>query len=143
MALAWGRGERMIGLPALPAREVIALVPSFGVSTADAYRWVDETRHAAGGQAWRKSGPQLADWDAIDRMAENDFDEPVFARHPALRALVDGLRAAGAGLAMLSGSGSTVIGAFPGMPNVMEAPGDGVRLVRTRTAAAVAPIRLG
>src|SRR6185437_3100726 len=36
-ALAWGRGDRMLTLPALPQRYVALVVPPFGISTAEAY----------------------------------------------------------------------------------------------------------
>ncbi len=138
MALAWGRGERMIGLPALPARDVVALIPSFGIATADAYRWWDEDSRPGPPEAWRKSVAQLADWDAIERLGENDFDGPVFARHPELGALSTHLGQAGATLAMLSGSGSTVIGVFPLGSRMSGAPlPPNIRFISTRTSATV------
>ena len=42
----------------------------------------------------------------------NDFEEPVFARHPELRALKEKLYAEGAVYAQMSGSGSAVFGLF-------------------------------
>ncbi|HEX6574173.1 MAG TPA: 4-(cytidine 5'-diphospho)-2-C-methyl-D-erythritol kinase, partial [Gemmatimonadaceae bacterium] len=44
MALAWGRGERMLSLTPLPCHDVLLMTPDFSVSTADAYRWLDEDR---------------------------------------------------------------------------------------------------
>lgn len=43
---------------------------------------------------------------------ENDFEEPVFARHPELRAQKEKLYAEGAVYAQMSGSGSAVFGIF-------------------------------
>ena len=37
LALAWGRGDRMLALPTLPARRVHLAVFAEGVNTADAY----------------------------------------------------------------------------------------------------------
>jgi 4-diphosphocytidyl-2-C-methyl-D-erythritol kinase len=45
--------------------------------------------------------------------AENDFEAPVFERYPMLRDIKQTLRAQGAELALLSGSGATVFGLFP------------------------------
>jgi hypothetical protein len=41
LALAWGRGERMLALPPLPSRAVTLVCFPFGVSTPDAYGWLD------------------------------------------------------------------------------------------------------
>ncbi|MBK5188986.1 MAG: hypothetical protein JJD97_12145, partial [Gemmatimonadaceae bacterium] len=43
-ALAWGRGERMLALPALPERTVLLVLPGFSISTADAYGWLAAPR---------------------------------------------------------------------------------------------------
>jgi 4-diphosphocytidyl-2-C-methyl-D-erythritol kinase len=45
--LAWGRGQRVLRLPAPPSRPVLLLVPDFGVSAAEAYGWWSEDRDAA------------------------------------------------------------------------------------------------
>src|SRR6185295_9728929 len=105
-------------------------------STADAYRWWDELGADRPLEAWHKVPTQLADWDAVARMAENDFDEPVGRHHPEVRALQQALREAGAVVAMLSGSGSTVIGVFPGVAPAQLAR---VTSIRTRTASTVSP----
>jgi 4-diphosphocytidyl-2-C-methyl-D-erythritol kinase len=144
MAIAWGRGERMIGLPALPSRTVVALVPPYGIATADAYRWVDEAGGRAAPEAWRKEPSQFADWSAIERMAVNDFDAPVVARHPELSDVIAALRDGGASIAMLSGSGSTIIGVFPPAPpgasyDISLEPG---RVIRTATSVRVSPVEL-
>ncbi|MGD8495823.1 MAG: 4-(cytidine 5'-diphospho)-2-C-methyl-D-erythritol kinase [Gemmatimonadales bacterium] len=38
-ALAWGRGQRVLRLPAPPSRPVLLLVPGFGVTASEAYGW--------------------------------------------------------------------------------------------------------
>ena len=45
-ALAWGRGERMLALPALPERTVLLVLPGFAVSTAEAFGWLASSRPA-------------------------------------------------------------------------------------------------
>ena len=64
------------------------------------------TRHIELDQAESISWPQLV------AAAENDFEEPVFSRHAMLRQIKQNLRAQGAEVALLSGSGATVFGLF-------------------------------
>lgn len=45
--LAWGRGQRVLRLPAPPPRPVLLLVPDFGVSAVEAYGWWSDDREAA------------------------------------------------------------------------------------------------
>lgn len=47
LALAWGRGERMLALPPLAERDVVLVFPHFSVSTAAAYSWLAASRTAA------------------------------------------------------------------------------------------------
>lgn len=142
LALAWGRGERMMAFPALPARDVALLVPGFGVPTADAYGWLAERRAAEqeGGSGARGPAPrmlfphQFVAWEPVYRLAANDFEPVVLARHPALAAARDALAAAGARIALMSGSGSTLFGVFDRAPDVAaleRAGGCAIRLTRT------------
>lgn len=112
MALAWGRGERMLALDSPPSRAVVLLVPSFGISTAEAYGWwdADTERPAASPGLWRQG--QLTGWPALASPAHNDLEPVVAARHPEIAELANALRLAGASPAMMTGSGSTVFGVF-------------------------------
>ena len=149
LALAWGRGERLLGLAPLSSRETVLVVPSFGVSTADAYAWLDAGQRAAGARgASRRAAyslDDLASWDAVAAIAENDFEPAVMRRHPELAEQLARLRATGATLARLSGSGSALFAVLPeGAPRVAESAFPGCRSIRTRTAERVAPVeRLG
>jgi 4-diphosphocytidyl-2-C-methyl-D-erythritol kinase len=112
-ALGLGRGDAITPLPSLPALSCAIVRPPFGVSTADAYRWVAESR------AGRPSpdvpfDPPAHPGEWIGRLAgcRNDFEPVVAARHPEIAEAVATLRAAGARLAMMSGSGSAVFGLF-------------------------------
>lgn len=115
-ALGWERGRRLLPLPAAPARPVLLLVPEFAVATAVAYRWLDEARSREqaewSGARLLPSADRLADWDELDGLAANDFEKPVFARHPELARWRDELREAGARPALLAGSGSALFGVF-------------------------------
>ena len=143
LALAWGRGERMLAFPALPPREVALLFPGFGVATAHAYGWLAE-RRASEGRAGAAPAPrmlfphQFVDWGPVQRLAANDFEPVVAARHPSLGAALDALRSAGARIALMSGSGSTLFGVFDASPDVDALVGaSGCNVVMTRTAARV------
>lgn len=117
-ALGVGRGDRLTPLPDLPPHPVVLVRPDFGVGTADAYRWVAESRQTASrAQASGISG--LAPWPDTpagwpERLPQctNDFEPVVAARHPEISAIVTTMRDAGAELALLSGSGSAVAGVF-------------------------------
>jgi 4-diphosphocytidyl-2-C-methyl-D-erythritol kinase len=112
MALAWGRGERLFPLPMLASRPVVLMTPPFGVSTRDAYAWLERDR---GGAIMRTSvllPTDLDTWEGIEAVAVNDFEAVVTPRHPEISAMITALREAKASPAMMSGSGSTVFGVF-------------------------------
>lgn len=119
MALAWGRGERVLALPALPARTVVLAVARFGVATADAYGWLAAERGSTTGGRQREREPLLLDlaalddWDTLAGRARNDLASVVEARHPEIGAAARRLAAAGAQIAMMTGSGSAVFGVMP------------------------------
>jgi 4-diphosphocytidyl-2-C-methyl-D-erythritol kinase len=111
LALAWGRGERLLDLPPLPAAPVLLVVPDFGVHTAQAYGALSERRANApfsAGAAWR-SPRALGSWSALAADAVNDFEPVVFDDHPALATVRAQLAALPVTvLALMSGSGSTL-----------------------------------
>lgn len=111
LALGWGRGERLLDLPPLPAAPVLLVTPDFGVNTAAAYGALAahraETRVAAGA-AWR-SPRALGSWSAVAADAVNDFEPVVFDLHPQLGTVRAQLAALPrARFALMSGSGSTL-----------------------------------
>jgi 4-diphosphocytidyl-2-C-methyl-D-erythritol kinase len=144
LALAWGRGERLLGLRSLPAREVILALPSFGVETAAAYGWLADARaNAAATAPAPLSIDDLDRWDAVARLAANDLEPVVAAQHPEITRCVEALGGAGARIARMSGSGSSVFGVFDRRPPAaFEALPPGTRIVHTRTSTSVAPVRL-
>ena len=117
MALAWGRGERLFPLPVLEARPVAIVVPSFPVSTAEAYAWVSGDRGAYVPAARVIAPDSLATWEEVVAVADNDFEAPVARRHPEIADIVDTLDSLDALISMLSGSGSTVFGVFDEAPD--------------------------
>jgi 4-diphosphocytidyl-2-C-methyl-D-erythritol kinase len=124
LARGEGRGERVTALAPLPARPVVVALPPFPIATAAAYRWLDEHRDGTAGRDPTEGEPLLAgtqapgadrgptSWESVNERAGNDFEAPVFQRHPELAAVRDDLREGGARPALLAGSGSTVFGVF-------------------------------
>lgn len=110
-AVAWGRGERMLGVEPPAVRPLVLVVPSFGVNTAQAYGWVATARgEPAASHAELLAVASLREWTVLTRIATNDFEPVVGERHPEIPALVAALRHAGCSMAMMSGSGSVVFG---------------------------------
>jgi 4-diphosphocytidyl-2-C-methyl-D-erythritol kinase len=107
LALAWGRGERLMPLPPLAAVPVVLAVPRERVSTAAAYGALDAARGVL---------PAIVHvprtWSDIAAGAHNDFEDVVFARHPHLRTLRQAFHDAGATIARMTGTGSVVFGVF-------------------------------
>lgn len=113
LALAWGRGERLLRLPALPPAPGLVLSPPTAIATADAYRWVDAARESAGRRgAVALDLDALSRWGDIARMAGNDFESPVFARHPEVRAAFEALVATHPVVCRMTGSGSSLLAIY-------------------------------
>jgi len=143
LAFAWGRGERMLGLTPLPRRRVQLLVPQFGISTTDAYRWLDESREAYQLTGALLPAAALLSWDEVGEVAQNDFEAPVEAKHPQLTVYRETLSQGGAKPAMLAGSGSTVFGVLAeGVRGVRPTLLPDVKLIETRTSVHVVPVRV-
>ena len=95
-ALGEGAGDRIKLLDDQPSSWVVVVVPGFGVSTKEAYGWLDSDRRDK-----RAHGPSV-----------NDLQAPVAARHPEISDIVTALQVAGSSHASMSGSGSAVFGLF-------------------------------
>jgi 4-diphosphocytidyl-2-C-methyl-D-erythritol kinase len=130
--LGLDRGDLLYPLLDHPAAWVTIVVPAFGVSTPDAFRWWDET---AGANRLRASGASAG----VD--VRNDLEGPVGAHHPEIARIVSALRKAGAFHAAMSGSGSAVFGLFSRRAAAERAArtpdrlgaGTGARALLTRT----------
>lgn len=151
LALAWGRGERMMAFPALPSCEVALLFPPFGVPTADAFRWLAEARRERGtGEAPQPRmlfPQQLTSWEGVARLATNDFEPAVAARHPEVGPARESLTRLGARIARMTGSGSTIYGVFDAPLAAADASAladdSGCAVVMTRTAERVVGVERG
>jgi 4-diphosphocytidyl-2-C-methyl-D-erythritol kinase len=112
-ALGWGRGERLMRLPPLPAAPALLLIPPTGVATADAYRWIDQARVSRTARgALALDLDSLATWGSIGRMAGNEFESVVFGKHPEIRAAFEALTGTHPLVCRMSGSGSAIFAVY-------------------------------
>jgi 4-diphosphocytidyl-2-C-methyl-D-erythritol kinase len=100
-AAGQARGDRIFRLPDIPAAWVVLVVPRFGVSTAEAFRWWDT-----------QQGRNRREGAEGEIAITNDLQRVVSRRHPIVSRLLAALERAGAFHASLSGSGSAVFGLF-------------------------------
>jgi 4-diphosphocytidyl-2-C-methyl-D-erythritol kinase len=107
---ATGRGEILTPLPSVAPVPLILLFPEERVLTAQAYAMLRRFSPPLGVDRFRA---MIAD-NLLDHGSElvNDFEEPVFGRFPHLHAMKMRLLELGAAWAAMSGSGSTIAGAF-------------------------------
>jgi|SRR6516164_9646048 len=133
-ALAVNRGDEIYPLLDAPRRTIVVVSPKdIAVSTKEAYRWLSA-------ELTRFSKPNKIEefctlcWSRRETLA-NDFEGPVFRRHPRLKEIRDGLLQGGAADAALAGSGSAVFGVFQNPARARRAacafPEDSVFVVET------------
>jgi 4-diphosphocytidyl-2-C-methyl-D-erythritol kinase len=138
-ALAVNRGDEIYPLPDEPKRSVVVVSPKgIGVSTKDAYEW-------ASAELTKDSEPHklfrfcALCWSRQGSSLSNDFESPVFRRHPRLEEIRAGLLKRGAADAALAGSGSAVFGIFrnpaQARRSAREFPEDSVFVVETISRA--------
>jgi 4-diphosphocytidyl-2-C-methyl-D-erythritol kinase len=146
LALAWGRGERLLPLPPLPESPVVLATMPFGVPTADAYSWLATTRGSQMPTPRVLPLNAFRSWEAFAPLASNDFERVVTERHPEIGAAIGFLSSArGVLMARMSGSGATVFavladGTAP-WPIASSLPSPATALT-TATAIKVAPVQI-
>lgn len=114
LALGWGRGERLLALPALPPRAVLVAHPGVAMPTGDAFRRIAERR----GGAWEPEAfafglELLGGWPGVSALAENDFEAPAVERIPVLAAAREAMQGPGALVCLLAGSGASMFAVYP------------------------------
>jgi 4-diphosphocytidyl-2-C-methyl-D-erythritol kinase len=105
-----GRGEVLTPMPSPGEIPLLLLFPGHRVLTAQAFRMLRTFSPPLG--IARYESMLASDFLSHGSELVNDFESPVFDAYPMLGALVSRLRDAGAELARMSGSGSTIFGAF-------------------------------
>jgi 4-diphosphocytidyl-2-C-methyl-D-erythritol kinase len=147
LALAWGRGERLLAIPALPARDVGLVCFPFGVSTRDAYTWVDEASGANQPRGVMIDVESLRSWDGVAALAQNDFASVVATRFAAIASALRDLRSSAAAerdpsaIALLAGSGATVFMiAQASRSDMFPVHSESAKYVHTRTATRVVAV---
>jgi len=133
-ALAVNRGDEIYPLEDGPKQTIVVVSPrDIGVSTKDAYQWLSAelTNRAKAPNIWEFCA---LCWSRQETVS-NDFEGPVFSRHPRLREIRDGLLKRGAANAALAGSGSAVFGVYRNPARARRAarafPEDSVFVVET------------
>ena len=114
-AIVSGRGESVRPVTIEGGRWIVLVKPTFEIETKWAYQELAATRAAV-----RQLSADHGELDRRDRLTwgqvaasvENDFEIPVFTRHPELGEIKRFLLKRGAQFALLSGSGATVFGLF-------------------------------
>ena len=157
LALAWGRGERLLTLPALPERDCLIRAFPFGISTVDAYSWLAESP-AGASAATACSADAFGDWRLVARLACNEFERVVIAHQPSIGRerlrLQDVVHSADGEFTLMSGSGASVFAILsPGRgaelarsidpPDADATAPGGIRTILTATATHVEPVTLG
>jgi 4-diphosphocytidyl-2-C-methyl-D-erythritol kinase len=134
-AVAVNRGDEVYPLPDSPKRTILVVSPhDIGVSTKEAYQWVSaELTNSS--VTHRIQGFCALCWSRQGAGLSNDFEKPVFLRHPRLGEIRGALLERGAAEAALAGSGSAVFGVFRNPAQARRAarefPEDSVFVVET------------
>jgi 4-diphosphocytidyl-2-C-methyl-D-erythritol kinase len=123
-AYATGRGEVLTPMPSMKGISLLLLLPDQRVLTRDAFSRIT-----------RFSAPLGAEAHRTFEKFTNDFEEPVFELLPQLRELKRRMLETGAFWAGMSGSGSTIAGAFEtaAARDAAATRFDGVRTERAET----------
>ena len=115
-ALGISKGDEIYPLEDISKLHLLVVSPrDIHVPTPDAYRWI---KAKPLGLTNRAANPKLLEfcalsWSAQGGRLSNDFEGPVFRRHPRLDQIKRALLHRGASEASLAGSGSAVFGIFP------------------------------
>jgi len=150
LALAWGRGDRLLALSALPVMPLALFAFEAGVNTADAYGAIARHREAGAiaardgatnvlSRAMAYAPDAFASWSSVCALATNDFEEVVTAMHAGVGALLPSLKrgaaaASSPSIGMLSGSGATCFALGDVNADEMLVQETGARRILTSTA---------
>ena len=148
LARGRARGDVLEPLAPLPAADLVLVSPPVHVSTAGAYAALAASRGEASAVAGPPLGVGLERWGDLEAVARNDFEPVMAAAHLEIGQALDALRAEGASVVLMTGSGSTCFGLFPDAAKARSVADDlGARLecpcVGVRTLEVFPGPRLG
>jgi 4-diphosphocytidyl-2-C-methyl-D-erythritol kinase len=119
---ATGRGEALVRLADQSSVPLLLVLPDESVATGEAYRLLREARDRGDVPEGRAIGFETAHELAVRGLLGdttelvNDFESVIFAARPRLAEIFDRVRGTGAVWTRMSGSGSTIIGAYDSAP---------------------------
>ncbi len=135
-AMGLGRGDDLYPLEDIVPLHVVLALPAFGISTAEAYGWFDETASPGTPRAQGRE-ERVAAWPHRELLIANDLEAPVVQRHPVISRLRAAMRRRGAISSAMTGSGSAVFGLFGRRDEAAQARAglarSGYRVILTRT----------
>ena len=114
LAVVRGIGEDITPVPKAPEIPLVLVVPGGGLSTGAVFSLWDRGDYpdvALDTDALAKA-VTVRRFTDIDRLNANALTAPAVSLMPEIGALIDRMRALGAAAAFMTGSGSTVVGAF-------------------------------
>jgi 4-diphosphocytidyl-2-C-methyl-D-erythritol kinase len=142
-AIGRGRGDRIIDVEGPNSAPALVVMPSFGVSTREAYELLSASRRGAGmPHSTVLSNASFSSWAGIVEVTANDFEEVLFRKEAKLHDFFSRLVDTGPLLTRLCGSGSAMIAVYTSVSArdaaKTEFP-DASRVIPTRIRDAPAP----
>ena len=139
LARVSGIGEVIEPVPGAPEIPLVLVTPGGGLSTGAVFALWDR----GGWPEVELDTTALADavcrrdLPAVDRLCANALTAPAVSLMPEIGATIERMRALGAGAAFMTGSGSTVVGAFADPAAARDAARQIPGAILTRTLAAI------
>ena len=123
LAVVRGIGEEILPVSGAPRVPLVIAVPGGGLSTGAVFSLWDEGRFPGVMLDTQKLAEAVASGDlqAVDRLQANALAAPAVSLLPEVGDTICRLRALGAGVAFMTGSGSAVVGAFKGEEEALQA----------------------
>lgn len=110
-----GRGEEVTAIRVTGQRWAVLIRPGFAVETKWAYARLSSMRknvRPLSAALNEISAKRTVSWEDVIPLVENDFEDALATSHGVFREIKQALITHGAQAALLSGSGSTVVGLF-------------------------------
>ncbi len=111
-SLISGRGEVIIPLMKGPVCAIALIKPLTGVSAGTAYKGINTFSTGSPTETELRAAIDKGELNNLLPMIVNDLEVPVFNDHPEIEDIKNSLARHGALVSLMSGSGSTVFGAF-------------------------------